>query len=349
MPDMQQLMAPNAHPVFVHFTYALVTLSALSLFLVSLQPRGGWRDTLKNAGDWMLAFGALAAIATVAAGFQAFYSVAHDDAAHAAMTTHRNWALPTAAVVLALAVSRYAKRAEKPGILFAALLLGAAGLLTVTAWWGGRLVYRHGLGVEGMHEAETPGHQHTQGPGEDQGGAAEESGHEHAPGEEHPSTEHVASPEAQDLGTAADAAAAAGAASSGLSAAYPETPVAVVEAFAQALKSGNAATVERLLAPDVLIAEGGGAERSFAEYASHHMPADMEFAKAVATTVKDRRVIDGVDMAAVVTSAQTHGTFRGKSVRSRMMETVVLRKIDGRWRIAHIHWSSSPITGEDEH
>ncbi len=62
------------------------------------------------------------------------------------------------------------------------------------------------------------------------------------------------------------------------------TPAGVVDSFSAALKAGDAATLEKLLAPDVLIAESGGAERSFAEYAGHHMPADMAFTKAVTTS-----------------------------------------------------------------
>lgn len=41
------------------------------------------------------------------------------------------------------------------------------------------------------------------------------------------------------------------------------TPAAVVDAFGAALKAGDAAALEKLLAPDVFIAESGGAERSF--------------------------------------------------------------------------------------
>lgn len=344
MPDM---IEPNIHPVLVHFTYALLTLSALSLFAVSLQPTGGWRDTLKSAGDWMLFFGAVAAIATVAAGFQAFYSVAHDGPSHAAMTTHRNFAVPTIVALLALALWRYKKRSQKPGVLFSALFLVATGFLAVTAWWGGRLVYHHGLGVEGMHEAETPGHHHEHGAGEEHGDAEEGSGggaHEHGAGDEHPDTDHIPSPDATDLGTASDATAAADMAAQGLS-----SPAAVADAFASALKAGDAAAVEQLLLPDVLIAESGGAERSFAEYQSHHMPSDMEFMKAVETTVKDRRAFEAADMATVVTTSGMHGTFRGETVHSQSMETMVLTRVDGVWRIAHIHWSSAPVTAEHEH
>lgn len=85
------------------------------------------------------------------------------------------------------------------------------------------------------------------------------------------------------------------------------TPAAVVDAFGAALKAGDAAALENLLAPDVFIAESGGAERSFAEYASHHMPADMAFSKAVATTVKDRRVFGNGSLATVVSEAVSKG------------------------------------------
>jgi uncharacterized membrane protein/ketosteroid isomerase-like protein len=308
MPD---LIEPNIHPVLVHFTYALFTVGALSLLFVALAPAGGRADSLRHAGDWMIFFGAVAAVATVAAGFQAYYSVDHDAPSHAAMTTHRNWAIPTAAALLAFAGWRYWKRKSKPGVLFAALFVAAIGLLSVTAWWGGRLVYHYGIGVRALPVSEGPGHAHAHVPGEDHGGEPAQT---------------AAAPLAD-----------------------PETPAGAVDAFAAALKAGDAATIKRLLLPDVLIAEGGGAERSFAEYAGHHLPADMAFAKAVVFTVKDRKVIDGADMATVVSTSQAHGEFRGETVHSAMMETMVLKRVDGAWRIAHIHWSSAPIKGEHEH
>jgi hypothetical protein len=46
--------------------------------------------------NWSLWSGCLFAIATAIAGWLAYNSVAHDSASHAAMTLHRNWALPTA-------------------------------------------------------------------------------------------------------------------------------------------------------------------------------------------------------------------------------------------------------------
>lgn len=157
------LIEPNLHPILVHFTYALLTTGAISTLIVSLTSSGGWRDTLGHAADWMIAFGIIAAVLTVGAGFQAYYTVAHDGPAHEAMTTHRNWALPTTVALALLAGWRWRKRREKPSRLFAFVFVLAALSLTVTAWWGGRLVYGHGLGVSSLPQTIGEGHQHEHG------------------------------------------------------------------------------------------------------------------------------------------------------------------------------------------
>ncbi|WP_261998257.1 nuclear transport factor 2 family protein, partial [Stenotrophomonas sp. Ste96] len=55
--------------------------------------------------------------------------------------------------------------------------------------------------------------------------------------------------------------------------------VAVAERFNTALSSGDLATVESLLAADVLILESGGAERTRGEYMGHHAASDAAFLK----------------------------------------------------------------------
>ncbi len=357
---MPPLIEPNIHPILVHFAYALTTTGALSLFIVSLAPASGWRDTLKIAGDWMLALGALAIIATVAAGFQAYYSVDHDTPSHAAMTTHRNWAVPSAIVLLILAFWRYMKRASRPGVIYSVALLAAAGLLSVTAWWGGRLVYNYGLGVKSLPEVTGEGHDHEHAPGQGHGDESEGKDAEaHDDGHDHGAVENDGADDGHEHADGAahdhDEAdtAAAGSSSTGAAmladGAYPETPDGVVDAFAAALRAGDEAAIRSLIAADVVIAEGGGAERSIDEYAGHHMPADMAFTAAIETTMKNRDIIADGNLATVITESQLHGSFRGENVHSRMMETMVLKRTDDRWRIAHIHWSSAPITGEHEH
>lgn len=158
---MGGLIEPNIHPVLVHFAFALIVTAAAAYLLAFAFSRS--RDTLRVAADWMLGFGALAIVATVAAGFQAYYSVAHDTPSHEAMTTHRNWAVPTAVFVLVLALWRWRVRAKPASVLFSALVAVAAVLMTTTAWWGGRLVYGYGLGVASLPQTTGEGHDHAGG------------------------------------------------------------------------------------------------------------------------------------------------------------------------------------------
>ena len=59
---------------------------------------------------------------------------------------------------------------------------------------------------------------------------------------------------------------------------------AAVDAFHVALKAGATAVALALMAPDVMIFEEGGAERSRDEYASHHLGSDAAFAAASEAT-----------------------------------------------------------------
>lgn len=318
---MTDLIEPNWHPLAVHFVVAFLLTSPLLLLVSALSPSGKFKSSTQAAGDWMLALGILFAAAAIAAGVQAYYSVAHDAASHAAMTDHRNFAFVTGATFIVFGLWRLIRRDASPSIMFVLLLLAAAGLLGVTGWKGGRLVYHHGLGVAALPQTEGEGHDHNHGP-------------------------DAGSKEAHDHGVEADGAQP--------TPAVPSNPAELsaseaVEAFHAALAAGDSATVEQLLAPDVIIFESGGAERSFEEYAGHHLPADMEFSRAVASTlgVQTERIFG--DTAVILSERTSHGEFRGRQVHSRMVETMILRKGDDHWRITHIHWSSAEIAGEHEH
>lgn len=121
------------------------------------------------------------------------------------------------------------------------------------------------------------------------------------------------------------------------------TPVATVNAFHTALASGDTRAALGLLAEDVLIFESGGVERNRAEYANHHLGADAAFSAAVQRTLVSRSHGEE-DSSAWVTSVETiAGTYRGRAINSRSVETMLLRKVGNDWRIAHIHWSSADI------
>lgn len=113
-----------------------------------------------------------------------------------------------------------------------------------------------------------------------------------------------------------------------------------VDAFHAALKDGDTAGALTFLAPDVMIFEEGGAERSRDEYASHHLGSDAAFAAASQATVTRRAGWADGDVAWVTTEGRTTGQFNGRAVDRLTTETMVLKKQADGWRIHHIHWSS---------
>jgi ketosteroid isomerase-like protein len=117
---------------------------------------------------------------------------------------------------------------------------------------------------------------------------------------------------------------------------------APVNAFHSALRRGDAAGAAALLAEDALIFEEGGAERSRAEYVARHLAADVEFSRAVTSTVTSRSARASDGLAYVTSEGRVKGLFRGKRVDRLTTETMILRKLGGQWKIVHIHWSSAP-------
>lgn len=115
--------------------------------------------------------------------------------------------------------------------------------------------------------------------------------------------------------------------------------VDLIERYHGALSAGDTATAMGLLAPGAVILESGGIE-SREEYRSHHLPADMAFAKAVARERGPVRVSLHGDVAWAASTSTTRGTFRDRQIDSQGAELMVLRRTNGQWRIEAIHWSS---------
>ena len=115
----------------------------------------------------------------------------------------------------------------------------------------------------------------------------------------------------------------------------------VVDAFHRALREGNREAALALLEDDVLILEGGGAERSKAEYAEHHLESDSAFSREVPAQMTRRTAGVTGDLAWVASEGRTTGAFRGRPIDRVTAETMVLRRGPQGWRIVHIHWSSA--------
>lgn len=116
---------------------------------------------------------------------------------------------------------------------------------------------------------------------------------------------------------------------------------AVVDAFHRALERGDASQALTYLADDALIFEAGGVERGKKEYAAHHLAADSAFSKAVPSKITRRVGHVAGPTAWIATEGRTTGEFKGKPVNRKTVETMVLRRSGGAWKIVHIHWSSA--------
>ncbi len=118
----------------------------------------------------------------------------------------------------------------------------------------------------------------------------------------------------------------------------------VVAAFHAALAAGDGAAALRLLAPDAIIQESGGVE-SRADYESHHLSGDIEFARAVPSTRSALRVVTDGNVAWISSTSVTKGTFRTRAINSVGAELMILSRTSGTWRIRAIHWSSRAAKG----
>lgn len=153
---------PNWHSIFVHFTIALISVSALCYFIGYFSMRHPIGQELLIVGRWCLWLGALVTIATVIAGFIAYYSVVHDTPSHEAMTIHRNWAIATFVMIVFVAawsLWNYFK-SKLTTVTFVLAMAITFILVMITAWHGAEVVYRYGVGVQSLPKSTGKGHQH---------------------------------------------------------------------------------------------------------------------------------------------------------------------------------------------
>ena len=146
---------PNWHPLFIHFPIALIGVSLLFHLGASLFGKhrlaGEWRAVAR----WTLWLGALSTLPAAWFGWLAFNSVEHDDAGHAAMLLHRQFALLAVAASVSVAgIAHYARKYIAFAKWQTLLVAGLFALIGAMAWLGGEVVYRHGIGVPVLPEKE---------------------------------------------------------------------------------------------------------------------------------------------------------------------------------------------------
>jgi ketosteroid isomerase-like protein len=115
--------------------------------------------------------------------------------------------------------------------------------------------------------------------------------------------------------------------------------VAVVEAFHNALASGDSTAALARLDDGVVILESGGVEDK-EHYRSGHLAGDMRFAAAVPRQRGEITVRVMGDVAWAHSTNVTEGTMGEREINSQGAELVVLARDAGTWKITAIHWSS---------
>ncbi|OYX58049.1 MAG: DUF4440 domain-containing protein [Brevundimonas subvibrioides] len=119
-----------------------------------------------------------------------------------------------------------------------------------------------------------------------------------------------------------------------------EEAAGVVDGFHAALETGDTAAALSLMSDDVMIFEEGAAERSRAEYASHHLEADAAYAAASQSALSRRAGWASGDVAWIVSEGETKGQAGNSATGRLTVETMILKRGPNGWRIQHIHWSS---------
>jgi uncharacterized membrane protein len=144
------------HPIFVHFSIALLTVGTVFYLLGAIARKSRYRGQWMLVGQWNLWLGIGFTVFTVGFGLLAYATVPHDESMHEAMTLHRNLALTTAAIYAVLAIWLYIKRStagRTPIVLVLTLIVGLCALAS-TAFVGGELVFGRGVGVASLPKSD---------------------------------------------------------------------------------------------------------------------------------------------------------------------------------------------------
>ncbi|QDG53516.1 DUF2231 domain-containing protein [Persicimonas caeni] len=143
----------EVHPSLVHYPLTLLPISVGADLVGTLTGS----DKLKEIGRLSMAAGAVSALFAGLAGLVAQEEVDLDnEEAHGMLTSHRNLNL---GLMAGSALMAWQRSRSEPGPGYLAAGVGSIAGLMWSAYLGGKLVYKHGAGVEragGVLEGESP-------------------------------------------------------------------------------------------------------------------------------------------------------------------------------------------------
>lgn len=135
------------HPMLVHFPLALIVLAVVadgSFFFTR-------EESMRHGGWWVLAAGAVGAVATSAAGIWDMRRATLADEVHVRVHRHMKMGLLLSAAMIALAAWRWTIFIDRSAYVSAIYLDCAIVVMAVAlfqGWLGGELVYSHGVFVK---------------------------------------------------------------------------------------------------------------------------------------------------------------------------------------------------------
>ena len=137
---------PPLHPILVHFPIGVVLLS----FAIELVAAITHHKEISRFGWWIQLAGLLTLAAAVGSGLLAARSESMTPMAGDTFATHEQLAFVTVSCMAVLVLWRAARRGAVPPeapVGYMLLFALCVGVLLATGWFGGELVYAHGIGV----------------------------------------------------------------------------------------------------------------------------------------------------------------------------------------------------------
>jgi ketosteroid isomerase-like protein len=119
-------------------------------------------------------------------------------------------------------------------------------------------------------------------------------------------------------------------------------PGDAVDAFHRALAKRDTAAALSLLDRDLVVFEFGVVDPTAEAYAFRHLPFDIDVAAASTWSIENRRTGGEGDLRWVLTTYHVTGRQADASPIDQItLETMILRRTSGLFRIVHMHWSTN--------
>ncbi len=118
--------------------------------------------------------------------------------------------------------------------------------------------------------------------------------------------------------------------------------VAWLQSYDRAFGSKDLDRLSAFYHPDVTIFEGGGVNTGWVDYRDHHIGPEMKGFENLQFEHRNVvvHVLDGGTLAYVTSDYTLQARVAGKDVDTGGLETLVMVRIDGAWKIRHSHTSA---------